>query len=31
LGGVVTRRPSLSGAGVDKLATRVKTWLQDFF
>lgn len=31
LGGVTTRRPSLSGAGVDKLATRVKTWLQDFF
>jgi cell division protein FtsA len=31
LGGVVARRPSLSGAGVDKLATRVKTWLQDFF
>lgn len=31
LGGVTTRRPSLSGAGVDKLATRVKAWLQDFF
>jgi cell division protein FtsA len=31
LGGVIARRPSLSGAGVDKLATRVKTWLQDFF
>ncbi len=31
LGGVTTRRSSLSGAGVDKLATRVKTWLQDFF
>lgn len=31
LGGVVSRRPGLSGAGVDKLATRVKTWLQDFF
>lgn len=31
LGGVVSRRPSLSGGGVDKLATRVKTWLQDFF
>ncbi len=31
LGGVVARRTSRSGAGVDKLATRVKTWLQDFF
>lgn len=31
LGGAVGRRPSLSGVGVDKLATRVKTWLQDFF
>jgi len=31
LGGVVARRPSLAGVGVDKLATRVKTWLQDFF
>jgi len=31
LGGVTARRSSLSGAGVDKLATRVKTWLQDFF
>ena len=31
LGGVVARRTSMSGAGVDKLAGRVKTWLQDFF
>ncbi len=31
LGGVVARRTSFSGAGVDKLAGRVKTWLQDFF
>lgn len=31
LGGVVTRRTSLSGGGVDKFAGRVKTWLQDFF
>lgn len=31
LGGVVTRRASRSGAGVDKLAGRVKTWLEDFF
>ena len=31
LGGVTSRRPSLSGGGVDKLATRVKNWLQDFF
>jgi cell division protein FtsA len=31
LGGVVARKPALSGVGVDKLATRVKTWLQDFF
>ena len=31
LGGVIARRPSLTGAGVDKLATRVKTWLQDWF
>jgi cell division protein FtsA len=31
LGGVVARRTSLSGGGVDKLAGRVKTWLQDFF
>jgi cell division protein FtsA len=25
------RRSQLGGAGVDKLATKVKTWLQDFF
>ena len=31
LGGVTARRGSRGGAGVDKLATRVKTWLQDFF
>jgi len=31
LGGVLTRRASRGGGGVDKLATRVKTWLQDFF
>ena len=31
LGGVIARRPSLTGAGVDKLALRVKTWLQDWF
>ncbi len=31
LGGVTVRRTSMGGAGVDKLATRVKTWLQDFF
>jgi cell division protein FtsA len=31
LGGVVTRRGGRGGVGVDKLATRVKTWLQDFF
>ncbi|MEO7362352.1 MAG: cell division protein FtsA, partial [Gemmatimonadaceae bacterium] len=32
LGGVVARRPSsIGGAGVDKIAGRVKTWLQDFF
>lgn len=31
LGGAIARRPSLTGAGVDKLATRVKTWLQDWF
>jgi len=31
LAGGTARRSSLSGAGVDKLATRVKTWLQDFF
>ena len=30
LGGVMTRRAK-GGAGVDKLAGRVKTWLQDFF
>ena len=32
-GPVVTggRRMQLGGAGVDKLATKVKTWLQDFF
>ena len=31
LGGVIARRPSLTGAGVDKLAARVKMWLQDWF
>lgn len=32
LGGVVARRPSgMGGVGVDKIAGRVKTWLQDFF
>jgi len=32
LGGVVARRPSsIGGSGVDKIAGRVKTWLQDFF
>jgi cell division protein FtsA len=32
LSGVVARRASsLGGGGVDKLAGRVKTWLQDFF
>lgn len=32
LGGVVGRRPpGMGGAGVDKIAGRVKTWLQDFF
>ncbi len=31
LSGTTSRRSALSGAGVDKLATRVKTWLQDFF
>jgi len=31
LGGVTVRRTSMGGAGVDKFATRVKTWLQDFF
>ncbi|MES2524941.1 MAG: cell division protein FtsA [Gemmatimonadota bacterium] len=31
LGGVSVRRTTMGGAGVDKLATRVKTWLQDFF
>lgn len=31
LSGTSSRRSTLSGAGVDKLATRVKTWLQDFF
>jgi cell division protein FtsA len=31
LGGVVARKTTRSGAGVDKLAGRVKTWLQDFF
>ncbi len=31
VGGVVTRRTTRSGAGVDKLAGRVKTWLEDFF
>lgn len=31
LSGVISRKTSMSGAGVDKLAGRVKTWLQDFF
>lgn len=31
LGGVTARRASMSAGGVDKLAGRVKTWLQDFF
>jgi cell division protein FtsA len=31
LGGVAARRSTKTGAGVDKLATRVRTWLQDFF
>ncbi|MGV3710502.1 MAG: cell division protein FtsA [Gemmatimonas sp.] len=32
LGGVVARRPQgMGGVGVDKIAGRVKTWLQDFF
>lgn len=32
LGGVIGRRPSsIGGSGVDKIAGRVKTWLQDFF
>jgi cell division protein FtsA len=31
LGGIVARRSSLSGVGVDKLAGKVKTWLQDWF
>ncbi|MEO7521918.1 MAG: cell division protein FtsA [Gemmatimonas sp.] len=31
LGGVTARRGAMGGGGVDKLATRVKTWLQDFF
>ena len=31
LGGVVVRRAGLSGTSVDKLAQRVKVWLQDFF
>jgi cell division protein FtsA len=31
LGGIAARKPALSGAGVDRLASRVKTWLQDFF
>ncbi|MCU0616737.1 MAG: cell division protein FtsA [Gemmatimonadaceae bacterium] len=31
LGGVVVRRAGLSGGSVDKLARRVKEWLQDFF
>jgi cell division protein FtsA len=31
-GGMVGgRRAQLGGAGVDRIATRVKTWLQDFF
>ncbi len=31
LGGAVVRRAGLSGTGVDKLAQRVKDWLQDWF
>lgn len=31
LGGAVVRRAGLSGTSVDKLAQRVKDWLQDFF
>lgn len=31
LGGAVVRRAGLSGGSVDKLARRVKEWLQDFF
>jgi len=31
LGGVVARKGGRPGASVDKLASRVKTWLQDFF
>ena len=31
LSGTGARRPALVGAGVDKLAQRVRTWLQDFF
>jgi cell division protein FtsA len=31
LGGTTARRGARGGAGVDKFATRVKTWLQDFF
>ncbi len=30
-GGVVSRRAPLSGVGVDKLASRVMTWFQDWF
>lgn len=30
-GGVVARRAPLSGVGVDKLASRVMTWFQDWF
>jgi cell division protein FtsA len=31
LSGAGTRRGGRAGAGVDKLATRIKDWLQDFF
>lgn len=31
LGGVTARKSSRGGVGVDRLASRVKTWLQDFF
>jgi hypothetical protein len=29
--GVASRRVALGGGGVDRLAARVKGWLQDFF
>jgi cell division protein FtsA len=31
LSGAGTRRAGRAGAGVDKLAGRIKNWLQDFF